>query len=105
MPERERVYFGAPTACGTTYCRAFAPIVIAGHDQSGGSLRAIIAAAGDVNGDGGDDLVVATPDNGRVYLYLARARATCRWRPVPVHASPGFGSSLAALFGTAPASP
>jgi hypothetical protein len=107
VPERERVYFGAPTACGTNDCRPFAPIVIPGHDHSAGSLRAIIAAAGDINGDGGDDLVVSTPDNGRVFIYLAGdARVRPLAFPFPTFsASPGFGSSLAALFGTATASP
>jgi len=110
FPERERVYFGAPTGCGTNGCRAFAPLFIAGHDFEGGDLRAIVAAAGDIDGDGGDDLVVATPENGKVYIYLAGA---ARELPLQILApqqfsftgNVGFGSSLAALFGTAPASP
>ena len=77
-PERERVYFGAPTGCGTNGCRAFSPLFIPGLDFTPASnLRAIIAAAGDINGDGGDDLVVLTPENGdRLHLPGGRrARA------------------------------
>ncbi len=83
-------------------------LFITGHDRTGGNLRAIIAAAGDINGDGGDDLVVATPENATVYLHVAGARASCRSsspQQFTFTGDPGFGSSLAALFGTAPASP
>ena len=106
--ERERVYFGQSTACGSTNCRTFSPLIVAGRDVSGGNLRAIIAAAGDVNGDGGDDIVVATPENGRVYVYLGGGA-----RELPLafpertytdapNSTAVFGSSLAGLFGTAP---
>ena len=71
FPERERVYFGAPTGCAINGCREFSRLFITGHDNAGGDLRAIIAAAGDIDGDGGDDLVVATPENRTVYIYLA----------------------------------
>ena len=66
---------------------------------------AIIAAAGDVNGDGGDDLVVLTPENGAVYIYLAGgARELPLASFFQVNAT-AVGGSLAALFGTAPKSP
>jgi hypothetical protein len=108
--ERERVYFGAQTACLTNGCREFSRLFITGHDNTGGNLRAIIAAAGDIDGDGGDDLVVATPENQRAYIYLAGG---ARREPLQIVSpqqftftgDPGFGSSLAALFGTAPVSP
>ena len=86
-------------------------LIITGHDHAGGDLRAIIAAAGDIDGDGGDDLVVATPDNRTVYIYLAGgARGVALQIVSPqqftfTSDTVGFGSSLAALFGTAPASP
>jgi hypothetical protein len=105
VPERERVYFGAPTGCGSNLCRPLSPLFIAGHDRTGGNLRAIIAAGGDVNGDGGDDLVVATPENSLVYLHVAGARDLPFNLPIQFTGEPGFGSSLAALFGTAPVSP
>ena len=101
VPERERVYFGAPTACGSTDCRAFSPLFIVGHDQTTGTMNAIIAPAADINGDGGDDL--GRPDTGRrLGLDLPgrrRARATARQsgalaaRPVTA----AFGGSLAEL--------
>ena len=103
--ERERIYFGAPSGCFAPLCRSFAALFIAGHDRTGGNLRAIIAAAGDVNGDGGDDLVVATPENAMVYLHVAGARDVPFNSPLPFTGDPGFGSSLAALFGTAPLIP
>jgi len=102
--DRERVYFGAPTACGATECRPFASLVVPGRDVTGGNLRAIFAAAGDINGDGGDDIVVATPENGTVYVYLAGgARELPLKFAFPTFTGAGFGASLAALFGTAPA--
>ena len=108
--ERERVYFGAATGCVAAGCREFSRLFITGHDNAGGDLRAIIAAAGDIDGDGGDDLVVATPDNRRVYIYLAggaRGAALQILEPLRftfTSDTVGFGSSLAGLFGTAPAS-
>ncbi len=108
--ERERVYFGAPTACGDTDCRPFSRLIIPGHDQPPASnLRTIIAAAGDINGDGGDDLVVATPETGTVYVKFAGAarvqRLDFNFAFPTLKGDPGFGSSLAALFGTAQTSP
>jgi len=103
--ERERVYFGMPTGCGSTGCRAFAPLFVPGHDYSPNSQSAIIAAAGDINGDGGDDLVVLTPESGNVYLYVA---GDARERPLATPAlvnTSAIRGSLAALFGTAPTSP
>ena len=100
-PERERVYFGGPGSCGDTNCRRHSPIPIPGHDQRGGNLLAIIAAAGDVNGDGTDDVVVTTPDNGTAYLLLGSAGGL---EPFPFRTwtgGAGFGASLPALFGSA----
>jgi hypothetical protein len=105
FPERERVYFGAPTACGSTGCRPFSSLFIPGHDFSPGSQSAIIAAGGDINGDGGDDLVALTPESGNVYVFFAgAAREQPLSSPLLVGAS-GANGSLAALFGTAPKSP
>jgi hypothetical protein len=104
-PERERIYFGAPTSCGSTGCRPFSPLIIPGHDQAGNNLSVLIVAAGDVNGDGGDDLVVATPDSGTVALYLgadARELPLNFAFPIWTGAAGSFGSSVTGLFGTAP---
>ncbi len=105
FPERARVYFGSPTGCGTNGCRAFSPLFIPGFDFTPASTSAIVAGAGDFNGDGGDDLVVLTPENGAVYIYLAggaREQPLASFLQVNVTA---IGGSLAALFGTAPSSP
>jgi hypothetical protein len=100
FPEPERVYFGGPTACGSTGCRAFSALFVPGYAQT-----KIVAAAGDINGDGGDDLVVMTPENGFVYIYLAGgAREQPLASPSQVNVT-GVGGSVAALFGTAPTSP
>ena len=69
FPKRERVYFGAPARPASTDRRRFSAITIPGHDHTAASLTALIAAVGDVNGDGIDDLVASTPDTGMVYLF------------------------------------
>jgi hypothetical protein len=102
VPEKERVYFGAPTSCGATDCRAFSPLFVVGHDQTPSSMTAVIAAAGDLNGDGGDDLVVLTLEDGAVWIYLAGG---AREQPLANALRPAVtavGGSLAGLFGTAP---
>ena len=105
FPERARVYFGSPTGCGTNGCRAFSPLFIPGFDFTPASTSAIVAGTGDFNGDGGDDLVVLTPENGAVYIYLAGgAREQPLAQFLQVNATAVVGS-LAALFGTAPTGP
>ena len=106
VPELERVYFGAPTACGDTGCRASSALSIPGHDRTVGGLRALIAPAGDIDGDGGDDFIAATPANGTVSILPHRRRAPAS-APVRVpdldRHGRSFGTSLAGLFGTAAA--
>jgi hypothetical protein len=106
VPERERVYFGAPTGCGSTDCRAFTPLFIAGHDQTPtGTMSAIIAPAADLNGDGGDDLIVLTPEDGAVWIYFGGG---ARQQPLanPLRLSiTALNGSLAGVFGTALTSP
>lgn len=100
-PERERVYFGGPGFCGDTDCRRHSPIIVTGHDRNGGNLIARFAAAGDVNGDGTDDLGVSTPETGAAYLFLGHAGGL---GGVPFRSwtgAAGFGTSLPTLFGTA----
>jgi hypothetical protein len=67
----------------------------------GGNLFAIIAAVGDVDGDGTDDLVATTPDNGSAYLFLGSAGGLEAFPFRTWTGTPGFGTSLPALFGTA----
>jgi hypothetical protein len=106
VPERNRVYFGAAGTCQRADCRRFTPLLIPGHDNQGGHLIAIIAAVGDVNGDGVDDLIATTPETGNAYLYLGRDNLSA---PVDVgtalNGPVGFGSSVPTLFGTALRSP
>jgi len=106
VPELERVYFGAPTACGDTGCRAFSALSIPGHDRSAGGLRALIAPAGDIDGDGGDDLIAATPASGTVSIFRTgdARRLPLRFAfPTLTGAAGAFGKSLAGVFGTAAA--
>jgi hypothetical protein len=99
FPGDERVYFGAPTACGSTGCRELSTLFIPGFGPG-----TITAGAGDINGDGGDDLVVLTPD-GAVNVYLAGgARELPLSSPTLVNVT-AAGGSLAALFGTATTGP
>jgi hypothetical protein len=105
FPERARVYFGAPTACGSNGCRASSALFIPGFDFTPESTSAIIAAAGDINGDGGDDLVVLTPENGSVFIYLAGGARELPLASFAQVNATAVGGSLAALFGTAPTSP
>lgn len=101
VPERERVYFGGPGFCGDTNCRRHSPIIVTGHDRNGGNLIARFAAAGDVNGDGTDDLVVSTPETGAAYLFLGHAGGLGGFPFRSWTGAAGFGSSLPTIFGTA----
>jgi hypothetical protein len=101
--DRQRVYFGAAASCGENGCRRFLSIPIPGHDFMGGNLTALMGGVGDVSGGGGDGLVASTPDNGTAYFFSIAnvnsdnvAFASPVWR-----FAPGFGTSFAALFGTA----
>jgi hypothetical protein len=100
--DRQRVYFGAPGSCGENGCRRFVSIPIPGHDFTGGDLTAFLGGVGDVTGDGIDDLVASTPDNGTAYFFRSGsmnadnvAFASPTWS-----FATGFGTSFAALFGS-----
>ena len=101
VPERLRVYFGAPGSCGDFNCRRHSPIVVAGHQQSDDFTPVAVAAAGDVNGDGTDDLVVSRPDIGAAYLFLGHAGGLGEVSFRTWSGAPGFGSSVPGIFGTA----
>ena len=105
--DRQRVYFGAPGACGSTGCRRFRSVPIPGHDFMGGDLAAFLGGVGDVNGDGLDDMVASTPDNGSAYFFGSvngvvthDVNDTAFSFPNWTFAT-GFGTSFAALFGSA----
>ena len=95
-----------PTACGTNNCRAFSPLVVAGRDVSGrqpardhrrGRRHQRRRRRRHRRGHAGERAV---------YVYLAGgARELPLSFPVRPSPAPEFGSGLAALFGTAPASP
>jgi hypothetical protein len=106
MTDRQRVYLGAPGACGDTGCRPHVGIPIPGHDFMGGNLTAFLGGVGDVNGDGLDDMVASTPDTGNAYFYWTVNGTVTHDTNEVAFASqtwsfaPGFGTSFAALFGS-----
>ena len=57
-----------------------------------------------VNGDGIDDLVASTPENGRVYGFRSQGAAPdgsgVAFASPTLTYAPGFGASFAALFGS-----
>jgi hypothetical protein len=96
-PEHYRILFGQAGGCGGLECQRFVGLFPPGLTDRD---FAIVAGVGDVNGDRFDDLVVARPSIGAVYLYLGGpgfpgSPARTWTRPV------GFGASVPALFGTA----
>lgn len=105
FPDRERVYFGAPGSCGDTGCRPHIPLEIPGHSyEFSSSVGAVIAGVGDLNGDGLDDLVAATPEAGRAYVFVSKGRTSPQGfgfvRAIGPGAGSRFGTSLSALFGS-----
>src|SRR5207248_903655 len=53
VPEAERLYFGGTTACTSTACPTFVPLLVPGHLNDGNGRAAVIPGGlGDVNGDG-----------------------------------------------------
>jgi hypothetical protein len=74
-------------------------------EREGGDLTAFLGGGGDATGDGIDDLVASTPDNGTVYFFRSEGAApdgsgVAFAFPTLTFAS-GFGTSFAALFGSA----
>jgi hypothetical protein len=102
--DRQRVYFGAPGSCGSTGCRRYLTIPIPGHDFAGGDLTAFLGGVGDVTGDGIDDLVASTPDNGTVYVFRSEGGppdgSGVAFAFPTLAFAPGFGTSFATLFGS-----
>ncbi len=90
---RARVYFGSATGLGAT----------AGWTQNGeaapGRFGHSVASAGDVNGDGFDDLLIgANGDAGKAYLYPggnSGPATTASWTATGESAGDQFGSSVA----------
>ena len=96
---RAYLYFGAASGLSTL------PSWTAESDQAYAGLGNSIASAGDVNGDGYDDVVVGAPgyDNGeenegRAYLYLGSASGpsgTPSWAAESNQANVWYGASVA----------
>ncbi|HEX4823993.1 MAG TPA: FG-GAP-like repeat-containing protein [Candidatus Polarisedimenticolaceae bacterium] len=96
---RAYVYLGGPSGLSTT------PAWTAESNQASAFFGASVAPAGDVNGDGYDDVLVSAygyddglTDQGRVYLYLGSPTglsATPAWTAESDQASANFGRSVA----------
>lgn len=99
--ERERLYFGAPGSCGSTGCRRFLPISIAGRSSSGAAATAFITSPGDVDGDGASELLVTIPSEGVARLFLGGSDRPLSFPDRTWTGPIGFGSSISSLFGTA----
>jgi hypothetical protein len=93
------LYLGSPSGLGLT------PAWTAEGNQAYASFGDLVATAGDVNGDGYSDVLVAAPyydsvqgDAGRAYLYLGSASGlatTPAWTASGDQVSAVFGFSLA----------
>ncbi|MBP7149085.1 MAG: FG-GAP repeat protein [Acidobacteria bacterium] len=96
---RAFVYLGSPS--GLSAVAAWT----AESDQAGAQFGAAVAAAGDVDGDGFDDVVVGAPlfdngeaDEGRALLFRggpAGLESTASWTAEAQQAGARFGSSVA----------
>lgn len=95
------VYYGSATGPNPT------PLIATGK-QTSANFGKTVASAGDVDGDGFNDIAIATPmyDNGqtnegRVYVYLGSAvgiSITSSWQSEANSASAQFGQSIAGDF-------
>lgn len=93
------VYHGSPTGLDTTAAWS------AEGNQAGAAFGLQVASAGDVNGDGYDDVIVGAwhhdggqNDEGRAYVYLGSATglaATAAWTAEPDQAGALYGVSVA----------
>jgi len=98
VPEAERVYFGGSTACTSTACPPFAPLLVPGHTNSPPAFAAVLAGGlGDVNGDGFDDIAYGSPGAGAVYVFLGSAAGPAPVPSLAITSLPGFGFSFARL--------
>ena len=96
---RAFVYLGSAAGLAT------APVWTAESDQAGAQFGQVVAAAGDVNGDGYSDVIVGAPnydnvhfDEGRAYLYLGSAYGpsmTAAWTAQSDQAASSFAYSVA----------
>ena len=99
--DRQRSTLARPGRAAPPVAAAICHIPIPGHDFMGGDLTAFLGGVGDATGDGLDDLVASTPENGSAYFFRSETAGTKTAFDFPSWKfSPGFGSSFAALFGT-----
>ncbi len=93
------VYLGSPTGLAAT------PVWTGQADQSGAQYGLCVATAGDVNGDGYDDVLVGAPffdgvgaDEGRAFLYFGTASGVstgAAWTTGANQAGARYGRSVA----------
>ena len=79
------LYLGAPSA------PAEASLWTIESNQSNDQLGSSIASAGDVNGDGFEDVIVGAPQNGSAYLFLGSASG--------IGSAAAWSQAAGALFG------
>ncbi|MFB3906781.1 MAG: FG-GAP-like repeat-containing protein [Candidatus Eisenbacteria bacterium] len=96
-----RLYYGGPNGFVSQ------PAWTAHGSQNSSRFGAVVSAAGDVNGDGFDDLLVSSPkyangetEEGRVDLFLGHANgpsSTPDWSVESNQAYSGFGTAIAGV--------